>query len=501
MKTELELAKKEGSKLTEQELQKVQKQQQEESLSDLCEAKFAERAGLTQVYKGIISKERTPETAIEARDCRLKLLKVRTGIKNIGETERAYSVAYQKMVIKWVEKEILPVSQMEEELMEIEKYQEKLDQKIKDELRDTRTNELLQFNIESIPSGLGDMDQSVYDIFLSGIKATNEAKKEAERKAEEERVAQEEKEKLYTTRKTELFKYKAFCNITLLELDTLEMDYWTILDNAKEAKKEHDEQQKLIKHKQDLYTQRKELMLPLSQFCMIDQLTLDMTNEEWDKFSSDAEAKKADHDQKQEEIRLENERLKKEREELEAKVIEDKKIRKSKAIQFLESCGFKSNEHGMNATKYPHFIGENHYSDISTDNELSLFEKDVLKTKAIEEQKLQHLKEDEERKKKEEEAQRIRDKELEQERAEKVRLSKELQDKKDEEAKAEKERVEAERAKELAPDKTKLMTEIDEMNFDIPELKSADSKEVADDIRIKFQGFKTWAIMEVNKLK
>lgn len=75
-----------------------------------------------------------------------------------------------------------------------------------------------------------------------------------------------------------------------------------------------------------------------------------------------------------------------------------------------------------------------------------------------------------------------------------AKAAKELQDKKDAEAKAESDRVAAEKKAAMAPVKEKLSVAVNSLSLVLPE------SEITADIMAKFNGFKAWAIQQVNSL-
>jgi len=96
--------------------------------------------------------------------------------------------------------------------------------------------------------------------------------------------------------------------------------------------------------------------------------------------------------------------------------------------------------------------------------------------------------------------------------AENDRLAKEAKDKADAEKAAqekskaeakynEAKKLEAEKQAALAPDKIKLKTWIEDLSLPFIELKQNDANVKASDIKVKFDGFKTWALSEIDKIK
>lgn len=152
--------------------------------------KKIETDGYSEVYKNILSMDiEDVKTTMMARELRLKLVKVRTGIAEIHKTEKAFYLASGKYCDALKNKLTLPVEQMEEKLMEIEKYQENLEKQRIEELRVKRLSELEIYS-EFVPFGieLGKLSEDEYLKVFNGSKLQYEAKLEAERKAEEERL-------------------------------------------------------------------------------------------------------------------------------------------------------------------------------------------------------------------------------------------------------------------------------------------------------------------------
>lgn len=228
--------------------------------------KIIERNMLSEMYETVIKGDVTvPETALEARDLRLKLVKVRTGIAEIHRTQKAFYLAAGRFVDAWKNKETAPVEQMEEKLLAIEKYQENLERERKAALRAERLKELEKYEVDGSLIILGEMTEDVWQNYIAGVKVQYQLRKDAERKAEEERVAREVAICLHNERKEEL------------------LPYWQYVD---------------MFHKNDLSA---------------------LSDDDYRKLVISAKRLKAEDDAEQERIRKENEKLKKEREALEKK--------------------------------------------------------------------------------------------------------------------------------------------------------------------------------------
>jgi hypothetical protein len=176
--------------------------------------KIVERDGLAEIYSGIITQEICPELCKTAKELRLKLVKVRTGIAEIHKTQKAFYLAAGRYVDAWKNKETLPVTQMEENLSAIEEHYERIEAQKRAALQTERAAELQKFSDEGafIPGNLGELLPEVWDNYLLGVKTAYETKKENERKAadaEAARVAAEKAEQERIRQENERLKAEA----------------------------------------------------------------------------------------------------------------------------------------------------------------------------------------------------------------------------------------------------------------------------------------------------
>ena len=150
--------------------------------------------GYIEVYKNILSLDiEDLETSKKARELRLKLVKVRTGIKDIHQSEKAFFLASGKYVDALKNKLTLPVEQMEEKLSEIEKYQENKEKERKAKLKLQRIELLTPFEVDATFVDLENMGEDQFNSFYETNKTAYEAKKEAERLAELKRIEEAKK--------------------------------------------------------------------------------------------------------------------------------------------------------------------------------------------------------------------------------------------------------------------------------------------------------------------
>lgn len=134
-------------------------------------------------------------TSKRARELRLKYAKIRTSVKEIHKTQKAFYLAGGRFVDGWKNAQEFASLGKEEKLEEIEKYAENLEKQRIADLQAERTAALEPYEVENLENlNLGTMPDNIWENFLSGSIATYNNKKEAERlakEAEEKRLAEE----------------------------------------------------------------------------------------------------------------------------------------------------------------------------------------------------------------------------------------------------------------------------------------------------------------------
>lgn len=162
--------------------------------------KAAERKLLSKVYAKIIKKDIDVDVAIEAREFRLKAVKVKSAIASIHKTQKEFSLAYGKYCDAWKRKETEPVQQMIDGAMKIEKFQELAEQKRVTELKAKRVAELELYDKYACERNLGAFEEDEYQALFQAKKKEHEGFVEAELKAEKERIEKEVAAKLENER-------------------------------------------------------------------------------------------------------------------------------------------------------------------------------------------------------------------------------------------------------------------------------------------------------------
>lgn len=166
---------------------------QVQSIEQAFLPKIIEREGLAEIYQQVITKELTPELCSEAKQIRLKLVKVRTGIAEIHKTQKAYFLAAGRFVDEWKNKETKPIQQMEENLEKIENHFINIEKQRIADLEAARTEQLKKYT-DIIPMSLGLMQDDVFNAYFDSQKKAYEDRIEAEKQAELDRIAREKAE-------------------------------------------------------------------------------------------------------------------------------------------------------------------------------------------------------------------------------------------------------------------------------------------------------------------
>ena len=156
---------------------------------------IAERDEIAKIYVELIKQEPTGETCASAKRLRNKLVKVRTGIAGVHKTHKAYFLAAGKFVDAWKNKETKPITEMEERLKEMSDYFENKEKERLNMVNLKRKSELRKYVDEEIWMNLSEMEDDVWDAYLSTKKRDHDERIAAEKKAEADRIAQEKKER------------------------------------------------------------------------------------------------------------------------------------------------------------------------------------------------------------------------------------------------------------------------------------------------------------------
>ena len=157
---------------------------------------LAEREPLAEQYKEVITLDiELKETATRAREVRLLIRNNRTkGIENWHKVNKEYFLKGGQFVDAIKRKEIAENERMEEALQEIENYQENKERERIAEIHNKRVAQINQY-VETVDNlNFGDMQDDLFEAYLSAKKQAYNERIEAEKKAEAERIAKEKAE-------------------------------------------------------------------------------------------------------------------------------------------------------------------------------------------------------------------------------------------------------------------------------------------------------------------
>ena len=166
---------------------------------------ITERDLLAKDYTAIISQPVTPVTIKQARELRLKVVKLRTNTDRIHKVAKAFYLAGGRYADAWKNKNTVVFEQMEEKLEDIELHDIRIEIARIEKLAEDRKLELASYT-EIFPDGLGQMPQEVFDAYLSGLKLAYEKKLAEEKRLEDERIEQERILNLHKVRKESILK-------------------------------------------------------------------------------------------------------------------------------------------------------------------------------------------------------------------------------------------------------------------------------------------------------
>lgn len=212
---------------------------------------LAERDVLIDSYVKTIELEITEENIPVFKELRLQIRDNRTkGIEPWHKVNKAFFWNGGKFVDSIKNKEVAENERMEAKLMEAEKHFENLEKKRISQLEYKRY-ELCKPFVEDeslILPDLGVMPDSLWENYLIGLKASYEAKMEAEKKAEEERKEAERLQSLKSERETTLRPYWNFIPENHPSFESLSESEWSdFLAEMKNAKDSYDKEQDKIR--------------------------------------------------------------------------------------------------------------------------------------------------------------------------------------------------------------------------------------------------------------
>lgn len=223
--------------------------------------KQTELNSFTEQYSALVNKELNTETFKEARELRLKLVKVRTGIADVHKNEKAFFLASGKFVDALKNKLTTPIEQMEEKLLDIEKYEERIEKEMKEQLKIDRKKAFEPYGTDTSFLPLGEMTEEQFNGQLDVAKTAHEAKIKAEKEAEEKRIEEEKRiatERVEREKKEEEEREKQRLeNIRLKkEADEREAEYKAEQEKRQKEQAKKDEEAKKERERLELIAKK-----------------------------------------------------------------------------------------------------------------------------------------------------------------------------------------------------------------------------------------------------
>jgi hypothetical protein len=211
-----------------------------------------ERTLLIERFNEVKDLEITKENIPLFRELRLKFQKNRTqGINKWHEKAKEVPLRMGQLLDAIKRNENATNETHEEYLEKAEKHFENLEKERIAKLKSEREAELQQYceNVSLFP--LGEMTAEAYEQLLNGQKLAHAAKVEAERKAAEEKLENERKERVLRERHLELAKYAQFINLAELTLETTQEEFEKLRENAITSQSNYEAEQARIKAEND----------------------------------------------------------------------------------------------------------------------------------------------------------------------------------------------------------------------------------------------------------
>ena len=197
------------------------------------------------------------ETSKAARQLRLKYVKVRTGTLEIHKQQKAFFLNGGRFVDGWKNAQIFAAQGKEDNLQAIENHAENLEKQRKYKLHEQRFAELMPYiDAQAIDTtnfpNFGDMDDDVWDAYLTAKKKAFSDRAEAEAKALLERQRLEKELTLHNERRSQLMDYWQF-----VDADTRNANFgiWTekyfkgFITTVQAAKQRYDQEQAELRKK------------------------------------------------------------------------------------------------------------------------------------------------------------------------------------------------------------------------------------------------------------
>jgi hypothetical protein len=212
-------------------------------------------------YTAVLEKEISTEVSGEARSLRLRIQKVRIDGENWKTKEKAQYNAAGKVIQTLYNNLKEETTKKEKALKEVEEHFERIAQAKIDKLKKKRLALLEPYNVDSSFVDLGNMPEEAWKIHLTGIVAADEKIKADIIKNSDAQKKKDAQQLIFDERKELLLPYSQFHPLLDLFQETTEEEFQTLFTLMKKYHQEfNDKQTALIKENDDLREQNKSLV-------------------------------------------------------------------------------------------------------------------------------------------------------------------------------------------------------------------------------------------------
>lgn len=142
-------------------------------------------------YNEVMALPEGKEMVAQARELRLKYVKVRTGTAKIHKTQKAYYLSAGRCLDGWKNAQLHASQGIEENLKAKEDHFINMEKARLDKLQSERADALREYEVEFIPENLSEMEEDVWENYLTGTKDAFNMRVEAERIDKEKRIAKQ----------------------------------------------------------------------------------------------------------------------------------------------------------------------------------------------------------------------------------------------------------------------------------------------------------------------
>lgn len=173
-------------------------------ISEVFKPMLDKMEALESEYNEIIKLELNEETSKAAKELRLKYVKVRTGTAEIHKKQKAFYRQGGLFIDGWKNAQLFASQNIEDKLLEIEKYQENLERERIKAITEERLAIVRQYDPEFNVMNIGEYSVQFWNSFILGVKTAHEETKKQKEVEEQLRLQAELDLVLHNERKEKL---------------------------------------------------------------------------------------------------------------------------------------------------------------------------------------------------------------------------------------------------------------------------------------------------------